>query len=133
MIEKAIKTLKKVIRNSYSPYSKFKVASAVITDDGTIYTGVNIENSSYGLTICAERVAVFKAVSEGKTKIKTVIVYTPTEEHTFPCGACRQVISEFNPKAEIIVVNKKGEIKKHYLNDLLPHTFTGERLLSKRK
>lgn len=126
-LEELIELAKKVLHNSYSPYSKFKVASVLKTKTGKTYTGVNIENSSYGLTICAERVAVAKAVSEGDLEIETVVVYTDTEEPTPPCGACRQFISEFNREAEIIIAWKKGTMRVN-LKDLLPLAFTGEKL-----
>ena len=124
MLEEA----RRVITNSYSPYSRFPVAAVVRTKKGRIYTGVNVENSSYGLTVCAERVAVFKAVSEGDTDIEEVLIYTPTEEPTPPCGACRQVIAEFNPRAKIIMVSQSGKIVETSLDKLLPNAFTGERL-----
>lgn len=125
MLERA----KQVIKNSYSPYSRFPVASVVRTRKGSLYTGVNVENSSYGLTICAERVAVFKAVSEGDREIEEVLIYTPTGEPTPPCGACRQVIAEFNPKARIIMISASGKVVEKRLDELLPSAFTGERLL----
>ncbi len=132
-VKKLVEEAKKVIRNSYSPYSRFPVAAVVRTAKGRLYTGVNVENSSYGLTICAERVAVFKAVSEGDRDIEEVLIYTPTEEPTPPCGACRQVIAEFNPRARIIMVARNGKTLVKSLEELLPHTFTGERLLGGEK
>lgn len=99
----------------------------VKTKSGRIYTGVNIENASYGLTVCAERVAVFKAVSEGDRDIDTVVVYTDTDEPTPPCGACRQVIMEFNPNALIVMAGRKKTVTAK-LSELLPSAFTKERL-----
>lgn len=113
--------------NSYSPYSGFRVSSVVRTRSGKVYTGVNVENSSYGLTICAERVAVAKAVSEGDRDIETVVIYTDTEEPTPPCGACRQFIAEFNDEAAVVIAWRRGEIRVS-LRDLLPMAFTKERL-----
>lgn len=126
-MEDLIKTAAGVIDKAYAPYSKFKVAAAVKTKSGKVYTGVNIENASYGLTICAERVAVFKAVSEGDRDIDTVVVYTDTEEPTPPCGACRQVIAEFNPDAVIVMASPRKVVTKR-LSELLPNAFTLEPL-----
>ncbi|AET33664.1 cytidine deaminase [Pyrobaculum ferrireducens] len=126
-MEELIEKAKEVIGNAYAPYSKFRVAAVVKTRSGKIYTGVNIENASYGLTVCAERVAVFKAVSEGDRDIEVVVVYTDTEEPTPPCGACRQVIAEFNPNALIIMASKKKVVESN-LSQLLPNAFTGEKL-----
>ncbi len=118
-----IKVAKEVIKNSYSPYSKFKVAAVLYGEDG-LFTGVNVENASYGLTICAERVAVFKAVSEGKRKFEKILVYTPGQEVLpYPCGACRQVLSEFfNEDFLIIVANDRLE-EQFTLGELLPFNF----------
>ena len=87
--------------HAYCPYSRFRVGAAVLTDDGRISWGGNVENASYGLTICAERNAVFQAVAGAKLPVLAVVVYTPTTTPTAPCGACRQVINEFGPDAEI--------------------------------
>lgn len=122
MIQKAINAAK----NSYSPYSKFKVGAALLTDDNSVYTGTNVENASYGLTMCAERTAIFKAVSEGHRKFKTLVIYCDVPEaddHAMPCGACRQVMAEFfDEKTKIIVTNGKDSIVLT-LKDLLPHSF----------
>lgn len=112
-----------VMRNAYAPYSNFKVGAVVKTKRGSVYTGVNIENASYGLTICAERVAVFKAVSEGDSEIEEVVVAVDSKEPVAPCGACRQVIAEFNPHARIVMVNTKGMKKETTLDKLLPDVF----------
>lgn len=122
-MEELIKIATNIIDRAYAPYSNFKVASIVKTKSGKIYTGVNIENASYGLTICAERVAVFKAVSEGDRDIDTVIIYTDTDEPTPPCGACRQVIAEFNPNALIVMASRKKVITQR-LSELLPNVFS---------
>jgi cytidine deaminase len=126
-MEELVERAKAVLNNAYAPYSKFKVAAAVRTKSGRVYTGVNIENASYGLTICAERVAVFKAVSEGDRDIEAVAVYTDTEEPTPPCGACRQVIAEFNPDALIVMASGKKTVVVR-LGELLPHAFTRKNL-----
>lgn len=101
-IEHLAQLAKEASQNSYSVYSKFPVGAALITKEGKIFTGCNVENGSFGLTNCAERTAIFKAVSEGYTTIDTIVVYTATDAPTGPCGACRQVISEFTHDARII-------------------------------
>ena len=113
-------------RNSYSPYSNFKVGAALLAGDNGLYTGVNIENASYGLTVCAERTAIFKAVSEGAVKITALAVACDTDrfEDAFPCGACRQVMAEFmEDEADIIVSLNTGEWKVYKLRELLPNAF----------
>jgi len=113
---------------AYSPYSKFKVGAALLTKDGKIFTGCNIENVSYGMTICAERVAVFKAISEGYTDFEAIAISASSDGTIYPCGACRQVLAEFNPKIEIFVNHDE---KSYYLFDLLPKSFDQEQLSSK--
>ena len=122
-IQELIQQARLAGEKAYAPYSKFKVGAALLTGSGKIFSGGNIENASYGLSICAERVAVFKAVSGGEVKLKLMVIYADTEELTAPCGACRQVLAEFNPKLEIILVNKKGEMKAFNLEKLLPEPF----------
>ena len=111
--------------HSYSPYSGFPVGAAVLASNGNIYAGTNIENASYGATMCAERVAVFKAVSEGADKILAVAVYTSAADYAFPCGMCLQVISEFAEDIPVIVAGDSG-IKRFTLSELLPHRFGEE-------
>lgn len=114
---------KKASERAYSPYSKFRVGAAVLADSGKIYTGCNVENASYGLTICAERNAIFHARCEGMKRILAVVVYTPTDRPSAPCGACRQVINEFGEDARIICVcDGPGKIDLK-LADLLPNAF----------
>jgi len=108
---------------SHSPYSKAKVGSAVVTEDGKIYQGCNIENSSFGGTVCAERVAIWKAVSEGHRKLKKIYVYT--DAGWPPCGMCLQVMTEFaGPDLEITFGDKAGNEKTKKLGELLTHAFT---------
>lgn len=107
---------------AYAPYSGFKVGAAVLTDDGIVFLGSNIENSSYGATVCAERVALFKAVSEAKRNIIKIAIASDTEDFTYPCGMCRQVINEFMPEGEIILGNG-SEIKVYKVSELMPHGF----------
>jgi cytidine deaminase len=113
---------------SYSPYSKAKVGSAIETEDGTIIGGCNIENSSFGGTVCAERVAIWKAISEGHKKIKKVYVYT--EAGWPPCGLCRQVMAEFaHADLEVIISDGQGKETHKSFKDLLPMAFTPEHLI----
>jgi cytidine deaminase len=109
-------------KNAYAPFSEFKVGAAVLTANGRIFSGCNIENSSYGLTVCAERVAIFKAVSAGEREIKAVLVYADTANLTPPCGACLQVISEFSENPEIVLANGRSA-KTYRLKELLPFGF----------
>lgn len=114
---------KEAAHNAYAPYSKFKVGCALLTKSGNVYVGCNVENASYGLTICAERNAIASAISaEGKIEIDKLFVYTPTPKPTPPCGACRQVIHEFgNPKVQSICDGESSSVLN--ANDLLPHAF----------
>lgn len=118
--------LLKLLNNSYSPYSNFKVASIVVMKDGTIFKGVNVENASYGATICAERNAIFNAVSNGYKKgdFKKLYVMVNSDKISSCCFMCRQVISEFfNKDVSIILMNKNGEEKEYLVNDLCPIPF----------
>ncbi|MGO3752105.1 MAG: cytidine deaminase [Peptoniphilaceae bacterium] len=107
---------------SYSPYSKFKVGAAVEMEDGSVYSGGNIEIASYGATNCAERTAIFKAVSEGKKIVKKLVVISQGID-TFPCGICRQVLKEFSNDPDIIVANSIDDYKIFKLEELLPYSF----------
>jgi cytidine deaminase len=119
-----VKHAKTLISNSYSPYSKFRVVAFAETKTGEIFHGVNVENASFGLTICAERVAVFNAVSNGHKDIEKIYIFTETEEPVSPCGACRQVIAEFNPNAIVISYSLySGKRKQWRLRELLPDQF----------
>ena len=108
---------------AYCPYSGFRVGAAVLTAGGEIFAGCNVENASYGLTLCAERNAVFQAVAQGKKDITAVVVYTPTSMPSMPCGACRQVIHEFGPDAEVISVCDGPDMIRRRLSELLPEPF----------
>ena len=126
LIERAIVAREK----TYSPYSHFGVGAALLCEDGAIYEGCNIENASYGLTNCAERTAIFKAVSEGHTKFKTLAVVADTEGPCAPCGACRQVVAEF--KIPIIIMgNLMGNVKIVTIEELLPFSFSESELIGK--
>ncbi|WP_425391415.1 cytidine deaminase [Ekhidna sp.] len=108
---------------AYAPYSNFKVGCALLTKSGNVYTGCNVENASYGLTVCAERNAIANAINaEGAIEIAKIVVYTPTSEPTPPCGACRQVIHEFGDP-EVMSYCEEDQSNKHKLNDLLPYAF----------
>jgi len=113
-------------KESFSPYSNFRVGAALQAEDGQIYTGCNIECSSYGLTICAERVALYKAISEGNRSFRRIVVITDSEDFCPPCGACRQVLWDFAKSLEIILVNKNGKQKTHKIGDLYPEAFDSE-------
>jgi cytidine deaminase len=108
---------------AFAPFSNFKVGAAIEATDGTIYTGCNVENATYGLTLCAERVAVFKAISEGARKFTRIAVAADTDVLTPPCGACRQILWEFCGNAELILVNLHGKSETFRLRDLFPRPF----------
>ncbi len=110
---------------AYCPYSRFNVGAAVLTDAGEIFSGCNVENASYGLTICAERNAIFQAVAggNGALSIRAVVVFTPTARPTAPCGACRQVINEFGPSARVFSVCDGPLVLESALGILLPEAF----------
>lgn len=109
-------------QKAYAPYSKFKVGAALLTKSGKIYTGCNVENASYGLACCAERNAMFKALSEGEREFRAIAIVSDGMEPTAPCGACRQVLNEFAPDISVIMQGKK-RIKKTTLKKLLPFAF----------
>jgi cytidine deaminase len=113
---------------AFAPFSRFLVGAALEADDGTIVTGCNVESASYGLTMCAERVAVFKGVSEGHRSFMRVVVVTDTEKPTPPCGACRQVLWEFAPNAEVILANLGGKVLRFTTRELLPAAFDAKQL-----
>ena len=112
-----------MLERSYSPYSHFPVGAALECEDGTVFTGCNIENSSYSLTICAERTAAVKAISEGHTKLRRIAIAGNSEDFCYPCGACRQFLYEFSPEMEVICLNRAREVKKLPLRALLPCGF----------
>jgi cytidine deaminase len=109
--------------NAHAPFSKFKVGAALEDISGTIHTGCNVENATYGLTICAERVAVFKAISEGARKFRRIAIAADTGLLTPPCGACRQILWEFCGDIELILVNLQGATEKFQLANLFPRPF----------
>lgn len=110
--------------NAYARYSGFRVGAVALTGDGSVFTGCNVENASYSLTMCAERVALFKAYSEGKRDIKTIVVVGEIDDPISPCGACRQVILELAPEAEFLLVNRDmTKVLKFKATELLPYAF----------
>jgi len=124
LYQKAVEQLK----YSYAPYSKFAVGAALLTEDGKLFTGCNIESAAYSATICAERTALVKAVSEGNRKIASLAVASSSGDLTFPCGICRQMLVEFNPNMRVIVGDQQGKLKVFSLNELLPEAFTAQEL-----
>ncbi len=113
---------------AYVPYSNFPVGAALITKSGKIYTGCNIECASYGATNCAERTAIFKAVSEGEKDIEAIAVVGARDDYTFPCGICRQVIVEYGKQIKLIIAKSEDDYKLFTIEDLLPHSFSPEDL-----
>jgi cytidine deaminase len=122
--EKAIEAKKLAV----SPYSNFRVGAALLTEDDKLYLGCNIETSSYSLTICAERTAVFKAISEGERKFKAIAIASDAEDFISPCGACRQVMSDLCGDIEVIMLNSKGEKRIEKMSTLLPYAFSDKDL-----
>ncbi|APC40181.1 cytidine deaminase [Clostridium estertheticum] len=123
--EKLVSQALQARKNAYAPYSNFKVGAAVLTNDGKIFTGCNIENASYGATNCAERTAIFKAVSEGYTTIKAIAIVGVQNDYTYPCGICRQVIAEFATDDTKIILGKNDtEYLVKTLDEILPGAFT---------
>lgn len=120
LIQEAIEARKQ----AYTPYSKFKVGAAVLTTSGHVFRGCNIENASYGLTNCAERTAIFKAVSEGEPRVEAIAIVADTEGPVSPCGACRQVIAEFSDNnTKVYLSNLKGDLLETSIAELLPGFF----------
>lgn len=111
------------MNQAYVPYSNFRVGAALLTSEGRIYTGCNIENASYGATVCAERTAIFKAVSEGYSSIERIAIVSSSHKKTFPCGICRQVMSEFMTENGQIIIEDENGIECYTLKELLPESF----------
>jgi len=134
MLQDLIQAALKARETAYAPYSHYTVGAALLATDGTLYTGGNIENASYGATNCAERTAIFKAVSEGRRHFRAIAIAGGMEgaapvDYAYPCGICRQVMQEFAEKNfMVIVVKSSADFQKYYLEDLLPYGFGGESL-----
>ncbi len=110
--------------NAYAPYSDFKVGAALLTPKGNIYSGCNVENGSYGLTVCAERIAIFDMVKNGENKISKIVIIGETDDYLSPCGACRQVIAEFaDEDAEVYMFNRNRDYKKVTVEEIIPFAF----------
>ncbi len=109
--------------SAYAPYSNFRVGAALLTKKGNVYSGCNVENRSYGLTVCGERVAIQNAVSAGEREFEALAVATDSEDFVPPCGACRQVIWEFSKDLRVILINRRGETQTTNIQDLLPIPF----------
>jgi len=122
-LEELIELAKQAREKAFAPYSKFRVGSAVITKTGKTFLGCNVESASYGLTVCAERVAIWKAVSEGATDLMEIVVVADTEVLTPPCGVCRQIIWEFCGDVPVTMANLKGDVETVLTKDLLPRAF----------
>lgn len=118
-----IEAAKNVREKAYAPYSNFKVGAALRTKEGKVFTGCNVESASYGLTVCAERVAIWKAVSEGETEFETIAVVADTHELTPPCGVCRQIIWEFCGDVPVLFANLEGKNETVTMSELLPRAF----------
>lgn len=114
-------------KQAYAPYSGFTVGAALECEDGSVFLGCNIENAAYGDTVCAERVALFKAVSEGRRRFRRIAIAANSAAYCMPCGSCRQVLSEFSPEMEVLSVREDGRYVSYRLSELLPKRFEGEK------
>lgn len=123
MDEELIKAALAARLHAHAPYSNFLVGAAIEAEDGRIFTGCNVENATYGLTVCAERVAVFKAISEGARKFKAIAVSADTKTLTPPCGACRQILWEFLGDVPLTLVNLEGTVEQLRISDIFPRPF----------
>ena len=128
-----IETAKKARLQSVAPFSNFMVGAAVKTASGKVYTGCNVESASYGLTVCGERVAIWKALSEGEREFTELAIVADTEKLTPPCGTCRQIIHEFCPEAVVVLANLRGETETCDVDELLPRAFDARFLSSAKK
>jgi len=131
-VDTLIQKAEQVRLNARAPHSGFKVGAAIETSRGEVFTGCNVENSTFGLTVCAERVAIWKALSEGATEFRRIAIVVDTEELTPPCGACRQLIWEFCGDIEVVLSNLRGKRASYRMGDLLPLPFD-QRFLNKDK
>ncbi|MCJ7497831.1 MAG: cytidine deaminase [candidate division Zixibacteria bacterium] len=124
---------KKAMKLAYAPYSNFKVGAALLSRNGEVFTGANLENSSFGLTVCAERVALYRALSSGEKNYIKIAIVALAEKPITPCGLCRQALFEFSPDLKVICSNMKGKVKKYTLKQLLPHPFNYDKRKGKGK
>ena len=121
--EELIKIASQALAHAHAPYSEYQVGAALLCEDGTVFSGCNVENASFGLTNCAERSAVFSAVSQGRKKFKAIAIASSKAPTPFPCGACRQVLAEFCDAGFEVYIAEGGHFKTMTLGELLPHTF----------
>jgi len=121
--QELIKRAEEMKQRAYIPYSKFPVGAALLSTDGTVFTGCNVENGAYSMCICAERTALVKAVSEGYQAFEKIAVTADTEEYCLPCGACRQMLIEFSPDLEVLCANRDGDYESYILRDMLKPYF----------
>lgn len=126
--EKLIAAARQAREHAHAPFSEFRVGAAVRTKSGRTFSGCNVENASYGLTICAERVAIFKAISEGEREFDAIAVVTDADALTPPCGACRQIIWEFCGDVPVVLANLKGKVERESSSKLLPRPFDSSNL-----
>ena len=130
--DELIKLAEQARERAYAPYSGFRVGAALLTGGGEVFTGCNVENSSYGDAICAEKVAVIKAIAEGACDFAKLVVVTDSQEPASPCGSCRQILFEFNPDLLVVMANVDGKRLEMTASDLLPYAFSlkhGKKLL----
>ncbi len=127
--DKLVAAAKEARKNAYAPYSQFNVGAALLLKNGNIIYGNNVENASYGLSICAERVAICAAIAQGQKDFAAMAIVTDTSPPAAPCGACRQVISEFAPDLPLILANEKGQTIHTTLSEIFPYQFSKEQLL----
>ncbi|KNZ68336.1 cytidine deaminase [Thermincola ferriacetica] len=125
-IDELVKHALEVKERAYAPYSKFRVGAALLTGDGRVYTGCNVENASFGLTICAERNAVFRAIADDCRDFKAIAIVSDADDYCIPCGACRQVLVEFSRDLTVIMANNKGDYRLTTITELLPEAFSGD-------
>jgi cytidine deaminase len=124
-VDKLLAAALAVKANAYAPYSNFFVGAAILSEKGNIYAGCNVENASYGLTVCAERSAIFQMVAAGEQRITAVLVIGDSEEFLAPCGACRQVIAEFAAEDTVVYIcNRRGQYKQSSVKELIPYYFS---------
>ncbi len=131
-VSELIAAADKARKKSDPPFSHFRVGAAIETKEGNIYSAFNIESSSYGLSMCAERIAVWKAITSGESEFRRIAIISDALDFCPPCGACRQVMFELTGDIDIYMTNKKGEVKKEKLSSLLPNAFTSKTLLNGR-
>jgi cytidine deaminase len=122
--DELVKEAKKAATHAYAPYSKYRVGAALLTDNGEIFVGCNVENASYGLTICAERAAIFSARCAGQSQWRAIAVFAPQAPSPLPCGACRQVMSEGGNSPRVLVIANDESVQEFTFEDLFPHSFT---------